>query len=419
MPWTAAAAHLAALSMSGFPVSFGFLAKVLTNIAKKEGEVYTWAAHASVMVSALTVAVSAIAAIRVFWHRGGETLSPDIREVGWAMRWPPVLIAGVGILFGTQPQLMGRAVGAAAEAMHPHHDFARPFSVVGTGSGWTALGVALLLGTGVFVAWDRIHRALAPFQLGPLFRASDWYEQLLKLISTLARLVTRVLQGGALSAYVTLLVSFMALGLGGSVWLLLRQRGLDLPLYLGGDAASGFATGSASLGVVCASLLVVIAAAAACFVRDTFVMLLCSGLVGLSCALIFLFLGAPDLAFTQFTVEVAFVVVIASILLRVRRLDLATPPTRTLGPRATLALVMGTLVTLLTVLAVDAGPPDPALKQFFSERSLAVAHGRNVVNVVLVDFRAVDTLGEIIVVLVSFMAAAPLLARLRQNRETT
>src|SRR5690606_26346083 len=88
MPWTAAAALLAAASMSGFPMSFGYLAKELTNVAKKEGGLYTWIGHSSVLASAITVAVAAIAAIRIFWHRGGAVVPGHVHEVGWSMRLP-------------------------------------------------------------------------------------------------------------------------------------------------------------------------------------------------------------------------------------------------------------------------------------------------------------------------------------------
>jgi multicomponent Na+:H+ antiporter subunit A len=136
--------------------------------------------------------------------------------------------------------------------------------------------------------------------------------------------------------------------------------------------------------------------------------------VGFGCAVVFLFLGAPDVAFTQLAVEVAFVVVIAAVLVRVRRLDLAAPVRERAWPRVPLALATGTLVAVLVVVA--AAPPfDTALQDFFAARSVPDAHGRNVVNVILVDFRAVDTLGEITVVATGFLGALPLIALVRDR----
>ncbi len=185
-----------------------------------------------------------------------------------------------------------------------------------------------------------------------------------------------------------------------------------LVLGLGGAPAwpslawPSLAVGGTALGIVVASVTV-------CVARDPFVVLLVSGLIGLGCALFFLFLGAPDVAFTQFAVEVAFVVVIASILLRLRRLDLVVPPADPVGPRLLPSLAAGVGVAALTVWAV-AGQSDPTLAEFFGATSLTEAHGRNVVNVILVDYRALDTLGEVSVVAVTFLAALPLLKALRR-----
>ena len=70
------------------------------------------------------------------------------------------------------------------------------------------------------------------------------------------------------------------------------------------------------------------------------------------------------------------------------------------------------VITLL-LLVTSAADIEPALSQYFAARSLPEAHGRNVVNVILVDFRALDTLGEITVVMLSLLAALPLLRALR------
>jgi multicomponent Na+:H+ antiporter subunit A len=71
------------------------------------------------------------------------------------------------------------------------------------------------------------------------------------------------------------------------------------------------------------------------------------------------------------------------------------------------------------LLLSTAGAFDSSLTDFFATRSVPEAFGRNVVNVILVDFRALDTLGEITVVMLSFLAAWPLLQALRSRRTAT
>ena len=110
-------------------------------------------------------------------------------------------------------------------------------------------------------------------------------------------------------------------------------------------------------------------------------------------------------------------IVVASVLLKLKLQGRArgTPEPAVRPGALAVSLGFGGVVALLLLLSV-AVPFDPALSQFFAERSVPEAYGRNVVNVVLVDFRALDTLGEITVVMLSFLAALPLLQAVRRHR---
>ena len=165
-----------------------------------------------------------------------------------------------------------------------------------------------------------------------------------------------------------------------------------------------------TLGVVGACALIIIGAVVAVFQRDRLTLLLTAGLVGYGSGLLFLFTGAPDVAYTQFTVETVFVIVVASILLVLSRQgrsgSLAEPLWR---PGAfLLALGFGIVVTALLLVAT-AGEFNTALSDYFAVTSVPEAYGRNVVNVILVDFRALDTFGEIAVVAFAALGAWALL----------
>jgi multicomponent Na+:H+ antiporter subunit A len=165
-----------------------------------------------------------------------------------------------------------------------------------------------------------------------------------------------------------------------------------------------------SPGAAGAAVLIAVGALFSALVRERLVLLLSAGLVGYGSAVLFLFAGAPDVAFTQFAVETVLVIVVAAVLLvlkrRGRAMSVAEPALRPLA--LALALAFATVITALLLAAV-AGPFDDSLSRWFAGQSVPAAQGRNVVNVILVDFRALDTLGEIAVVMLSLLAAVPLL----------
>lgn len=141
--------------------------------------------------------------------------------------------------------------------------------------------------------------------------------------------------------------------------------------------------------------------------------ILAMGVVGYSVGLIFLLYGAPDLTFTQFMVETLSVVILALVLTRLRLevIDPRTPAARLRD--GAIALGLGGGISLL-LLAVTQGTLDMQLTDFFAAYSQPVAHGRNIVNVILVDFRALDTLGEISVILIAGLSTLGLI-RLRKS----
>jgi multicomponent Na+:H+ antiporter subunit A len=133
------------------------------------------------------------------------------------------------------------------------------------------------------------------------------------------------------------------------------------------------------------------------------------GIQGLAVALLFMLLGAPDLSFTQFMVEILSVAILALVMTRLRLMPADRRPWRKILPEAFLA-VAGGVGFALFLLAITQRAFDPSVSDFFARYSYTIAHGRNIVNVILVDFRGVDTMGEIAVVLTT---AAAILALVR------
>lgn len=165
-----------------------------------------------------------------------------------------------------------------------------------------------------------------------------------------------------------------------------------------------------------AAALAVAGLAGTVFAPTRLVAILAVGIQGVALGLVFILFGAPDLGFTQLLIEVLSVVILALVMTRLR---VAMRNPRSLEDwlrDGFLALVCGTSVAIL-LLRVVQGAFDGRLSAFFAKSSFALGHGRNIVNVILVDFRGLDTLGEITVVMTAGIAVLALLRR-QHNRET-
>uniref|UniRef100_UPI0026309325 hydrogen gas-evolving membrane-bound hydrogenase subunit E n=1 Tax=uncultured Maritalea sp. TaxID=757249 RepID=UPI0026309325 len=147
------------------------------------------------------------------------------------------------------------------------------------------------------------------------------------------------------------------------------------------------------------------------FAKNRLTAIVSLGIQGFAVALIFLLLGAPDLGFTQFMVETLSVVILALVMTKLHLDQRDNRVFEEVIRDGGLALICGIGLTtlLLAVLRTDL---DTTLTDFFIQTSVPIAHGRNIVNVILVDYRALDTLGEISVVMTAGIAILALI-RLR------
>jgi multicomponent Na+:H+ antiporter subunit A len=404
MPWTAAVAVLAGLSMAGLPMSFGFVAKDTIAIAKAESEVLALVGYATLLVNAIAVAVAGVAAVRVFWGPP-ETPRGQVHEVTWSMRLPPLLIALLALEFEFLPAVADPLLLAAAQSVSPGLAGAQLGASYTLGGTLSALGITFGLGLALFLVWDRLHDALHRLHWLDRYGPGALFEHLLHAIPRLAAWQTRRLQTGRLTNYLRLtLAGLLSMGLG----LHLLWGGalrLDWPALLAWPAnAWAWAV---------ATLLMVAGAVSALFLRRRIALLMASGLVGYGSALLFLFAGAPDLAFTQFAVESVLAVMAASILFYLR--PVADRPHAYRSVDYVLAGAAG-LATFLLLAHLAGLEARTELAAWFGANSLPQAQGHNVVNVIIVDFRALDTLGEIAVLAFSLLAAWPLLTALSRRR---
>jgi multicomponent Na+:H+ antiporter subunit A len=379
--------------MAGLPASFGFVAKDVIATAKKLSQPFWIVGSATLFVSAIGVAVAAVATLRIFFGKPAGDAA-DAHDEGIRLALPPLVLAAAGILFGLVPGLLTDTVVAAARVIAPAlRDVDADLSAQ-----WAArlgsVATVLALGAVLYAGWDRLHAALE--RLHPLHRVGPAaaYDHALALLKKTSTRVTTTLQSGRTGAYL-LLTAFGTVVLV-APWLLAAAPSLAVPGIHESD-------GPVLVGcaVILAGAVLVLAA------RDTLRQLLGSGVIGVGSAMLFLFRGAPDLALTQLAVETVFVIVAAVAILRYRgpRAHERTSPLRALT-----AASFGVLVGFM-LLAITSRPAVTELADYFLANSVPAAHGHNVVNVIIVDFRGLDTLGEITVVMLAALAAVVLIER--------
>jgi len=255
-----------------------------------------------------------------------------------------------------------------------------------------------------------IHRRLRTQSFLDRYEAEHAYEALLRTAEAVARGTARRVQHGDLRGY---------------LWVALAAA---TGLLAWGLAAAGAVPrlpagwGALRVGPAAAALVGLAGGVAATRARSLLTAMIAVGLTGLVAALTFMMNGAPDLALTQFAVE-SLVVVLLTVALFV--VPLRAPSTRTRRERALDAALSAAFSVLLFGVLLDMGaaPQRTEVSEFFGARSYVEAFGRNVVNVILVDFRGFDTLGETAVIALSAIIAwsllGPRLARAERSGART
>ena len=137
------------------------------------------------------------------------------------------------------------------------------------------------------------------------------------------------------------------------------------------------------------------------------------GVLGYAICVLFVFFGAPDLAMTQFTIDTLTVILFVLVLYSLPKyLNLSEPRARVRD--MIVSLSFGTLITLL-ILEVLAQPVNKELSAYYAKNAYTLAKGKNVVNVILVDFRGIDTLVEITVLAIAALGVYSLLKLQMKN----
>ncbi|MFS8111548.1 putative monovalent cation/H+ antiporter subunit A [Rhizobium jaguaris] len=403
MPLTFAAALAAAISMGGLPPAFGFLAK--EEIAAALAQASPWPIVLTIVAiagSALMFAVAFAVALKPFIGARVETPRHPHEA-------PPLLWLGPVVL-----AILGLAAAMVSGFWHAYVSSPMASAVSGKGMeisislvphfGMPLALSALTVLIGVLVYWKldsaRFLMAVVLRKLGP--GPDHGFDAFISGLVRLSHAVSRFLQPGRLEIYVT--VTFLCLA-----------AMLLVPPVLYGELPAIPSRPNMQWHEAAIFLIAVIGLAAVVTARDRLTAIVSLGIQGFAVAVIFLLFGAPDLSFTQFMVETLSVVILALVMTRLRLSTADHRPPLQMLSHAALAIACGLGFGLLLLKATQE-PFDLTLTAFFSHYSKLIAHGANVVNVIIVDFRGTDTLGEIAVVTITGLAILALI-RIRAGGE--
>jgi multicomponent K+:H+ antiporter subunit A len=402
MPWTAALATIAAGAMAGVPLLNGFLSKEMffaeTFQVQWLGPWYWVMPVAATLAGIFTVAYSTRFVHDVFFGPAPQGLPKAPHEPPRWMKVPVEILVGLCLLVGLTPAitvdpLLRAAAGAVLQGPLPDyslklwHGFNLPL----------LMSVVALAGGAIVYFTRRYHFDLHGYTQRPVDGKKMSEDAVGAAVRGARWLVERV-ANHSLQRYVLLLViAALVLGVTGA-------RGLTL-------TGTATLTPADGLAVLVTAALVVTAVATAVLHARRLLALLLVGIIGLAVSLAFVRMSAPDLALTQLLVEIVTVLLL---LLAMYFLPAGSPPETSrarLVRDVTIAVVAGGAIAALAWALLTR--PFDSIAWYYIENAKPEGGGYNVVNVILVDFRGFDTLGEITVLGIAAVGILGLLQGLK------
>lgn len=406
MPFTATLAMVAAASMAGVPLFNGFLSKEMFFVEAVElasHQSFGWLLLVAVTVAAIFAVAYSLRFIHDVFFSGPPTDLPRVpHEPPRWMKVPVEVLVVLCLLVGIFPAqtvapLLSVAAAGTLQTALPEYSLAI----------WHGFTPALWMSVIALVGGVLLYNVRRPLlvwhdRYEDRFDARRVYNALLQGLMAVARWVTGWLDVGSLQRMVFVFVAF-ALILGWSGW----------------SGSGAVLTGSRPLlpvdgvSLLAALVLMLISVAVVILHRQRFTALILIGVVGLVVSLIFVKFSAPDLALTQLLVEAVTVVLLLLALYFLPQHSPAESHPLRRSRDALLALLVGGGVGALAWAVLTR--PHNSIGDFFLANSVSGGGGSNVVNVILVDFRGFDTLGEITVLALAGLAVYALLETLRLN----
>jgi multicomponent K+:H+ antiporter subunit A len=413
MPFTATLGMVAAAAMAGVPLLNGFLSKEMffaETVAKDGHRAMEWLLPAgATLAGVFSVAYSLRFIHDTFFNGEPVNLPKTPHEAPFFMRAPVLLLVILCVAVGLAPQwTVGALLAVAGQAAlgptpMPEYTLAiwhglnlpLAMSVVAVLG-----GVVLYFGLQRFVNLHRVVRLPGWIRSG----GRDLFVALQAGGVAAARGLTAALQSGRLQRYLLLLLG-MALLAGAWPFFVAPSVPSAAPAALSLADLNAPALALAVIGLLATVATTVLH-------RQRLVALLCMGATGLVVCGVFIGFSAPDLALTQLLVEVVTIILM---MLALHWLPASSPTAEAQAGEtwrrwrdAVLALAIGLGTAALVWMVLTR--PGASISEYFLATTLPLGGGANAVNVIIVDYRGFDTLGEITVLVIAALLMHSLLA---------
>ena len=400
-PFVAFLAVVSSASMAGLPPLFGFIAKesALEAILHEES-LHGMPGHITLVVLVVGSILTMGYSLYFLWgafatkaqHRetGVSPAVAKMHHIGPLLSASPAMLTLATIAFGLLPAWLSNAINSYLDVRFPYDEGA-PLKL------WHGITTPLMLTVVIVVAgtvlfWQRDLIRRVRFDKPALGDADEIWDLILHQLRNASLKLTASTQRGSLT--INLAVIFATLMVIPLAALILGQSN-DIHMLLWDNPWQGL--------VVCILCAMAIFAT---LQRNRLSGVVMVGLTGYSLAFIFALHGAPDLALTQALVETIVMVVFMLVL---RKMPTEVEPRNDDNRlRAWLSIGTGLSVVIVAMTAMSARVQDPVSK-YMPDLAYEIGHGRNTVNVLLVDLRAADTFGEILVLVIAATGVASLI----------
>nr|WP_246628100.1 Na+/H+ antiporter subunit A [Paenibacillus oenotherae] len=401
MPLTFSIALIGSFSMAGLPPFNGFLSKEMfftavlniTGMDKLNMESFAILFPVAAWIASIfTFVYSMLLLFRTFLGRKQpDKLDRKPREAPVGMLLPPIALAVLAILFGLFPNLLSYSIiEPAMAAIHPGQLVPGEHFVV-TISHWHGWTTEIFMTIGVVLAGTilyKLHARLSAIR-EPLWTRrltlNRTYDEGLRLLDTGSRRLTNRYMTGSIRHYLIYIFVFLIAAIGWTIF-----RTVDLAALHLADFAP------MSLFEAVSMIVLILSVIAVPFASSRMIAIILTGTAGYMVTLFFVIFRAPDLALTQIIVETVSVTLFLLCFNHLPELKREAAALRFKLSNLLIAVGVGAAMTLLALIASSERSFE-SISHFFLESSYKLAGGKNVVNVILVDFRGFDTMLEILV----------------------